>query len=245
MENINLFFGLDDFDSMLPSDNIFNIPSLRMDRQPLCCTRPFFRFGEMRRTPENAGKGTLCFYEADTKFKNITLEKILKQHPQFVVETNESIFDETDITEALSIIKRKRYMSRILQNYGIGIFVDMHVSIRYSKMNLIGVPKGYKAYCTKGTSNIELLEYEYDLARNHAEGDDLIFVVYGGSKKCLDFCKDHAAIYVFPGLKLIGKANKLKIQDGALPIFDPFQVEEEIKKLWDNQITNFKSDFNG
>lgn len=236
---------IDQENCLLPTDNYFNIPTLRLDRQPIECTRPFFRIGEMKRNSYNAGKGTLCFYQNDNKFKNITVGQIIDLHPENVVEVNESIFDETDIIEALTIIKNKRTISRILQDTGHNVIVDLHVSVRYSKINLIGVPDGYASFCTRGTSDTDLLEFEYNLAKQKCGSNDLTFIVYGGGQNCIDFCRQHNAIYVVQGVKMLSRENKLKIKPDMLPIFDPIEVEEEIKKLWESQIINFKTRDNG
>ena len=48
-------------DSLFPTDNMLEIPQLRVDMQPKSCAIPFVLFGEQRRSFQMRGQGTLCF----------------------------------------------------------------------------------------------------------------------------------------------------------------------------------------
>ncbi len=59
-------------------------------------------------------------------------------------------------------------------------------------MNLTGVPKGWRAYATRGYSEqIDALEAELGIAEKHA-GDSVLFLVYGGGKSIKQWSKGNA-----------------------------------------------------
>lgn len=49
-------------DSLFPSDNELEIPTLRLDMQPTSVEIPFVCFGEQKRTYQMSGRGTLHFF---------------------------------------------------------------------------------------------------------------------------------------------------------------------------------------
>ena len=55
-------------DSLFPSDNELEIPTLRLDMQPTSVEIPFVCFGEQKRTYQMKGRGTLHFVTDDFCF---------------------------------------------------------------------------------------------------------------------------------------------------------------------------------
>jgi len=50
---------------------------------------------------------------------------------------------------------------------------------------MLGVPMGYRSFCTRGYSDrLHYLEFEYEIAKQWAQGNPLMFVIYGGSVRC-------------------------------------------------------------
>lgn len=199
-------------DCLYDSDNDFEIPSLRLDRQPSMCEIPFVCYGEQARTFQMNGHGVLHFYTDDYKFNTIydRPQMVLQHNPASIVEPNFSMFNEMPIAFAMQAIYKKRWIARTMQERGISVFVDLNVASKYYKLNLVGVPVGYHAFCTRGYSDrLHYLEYEYMLARQVAADnvDKLVFVIYGGGSECRQFAKEHGCIYVNP---IIVKKNRLK-----------------------------------
>lgn len=137
-------------DELFPvADNDWEIPSLRLDVQPTGCTIPMLAYGEQKRTYDMMGNGTLHFYVDDYRFAGTIYEhpeKILQHHPMNIVEPNFSLFNETPAAFGLQAVYKKRWIARMCQNKGIGVFVDLNVAQKFIKLNLLGVPMGYNAF---------------------------------------------------------------------------------------------------
>ena len=192
-------------DSLFPSNNDLEIPTLRLDMQPETCAIPFILWGEQRRSFKMNGTGTLCFYTDDYRFNSVFEhpEKILFMEPLNVVEPNFSLYDETPIAYGMQLIYKKRWIGRALQERGVRVFVDLCVSPKFYRLNLLGVPTGYSRFCTRGYSfQVEHLEVELELAKMIAGDNPLLFICYGGGKPCKDFCRDNGLVYVTPAVEV-------------------------------------------
>lgn len=179
-------------DCLFPTDNDLEIPTLRLDRQPKVVDIPFLAFGEQKRTHDMLGNGTLHFYVDDYRFNSVYdhPEKILAHNPRNIVEPNFSLYNETPVAFGLQAVYKKRMVARTMQENGLGVFVDLNVAAKFYKLNLIGVPQGYASFCTRGYSDrLEYLEFEYKMAQVIANGNPLLFVVYGGGELCKRFCQ--------------------------------------------------------
>lgn len=208
-------------DCIFPSDNSLEIPELRLDMQAEYCEIPFVCFGEQKRTYKMKGTGTLHFYTDDYRFSALYdhPERILSHNPACIVEPNYSLFTDTPIAFGLTAIYKKRWLARMMQEHGIRVFVDLNVAPKYYSINLIGVPKGYKAFSTRGHEDrLNQLETEYQIALKIAGTDDILFLVYGGGNACRDFCKSHHCIYVNPVVNVTNQNKyRKKLEDGLFP----------------------------
>lgn len=234
-------------DCLFPCDNDLEIPCLRLDRQPKVCDIPFLCFGEQKRTHNMLGAGTLHFYTDDYRFQSVYdhPEKILQHNPANIVEPNFSLFVDTPIAFGMQAVYKKRMVSRLMQENGIGVFVDLNVAPKYYKLNMLGVPKGYASYCTRGYSDrLNHLEFEYNMAKTWADGNEVLFVVYGGGKEVRDFCKDVGAIYVTPVIAIKNKIKAMKAIEGTIAFngmaMTRAEIEHKSQELFDNQVENFK-----
>lgn len=194
------------------------------------------------------GCGTLHFYTDDYRYGDIYdhPEKILQHHPNSVVEPNFSLFNETPSAFGLQAVYKKRWIARAMQEKGLGVFVDLNVAQKFYKLNLIGVPKGYRSFCTRGYSDrLPALELEYNIAKMVAGSDDVLFVCYGGGRDCKEFCKSVGAVYVTPiaTAKSKTKAWEQLKADGCIVFADEdysvAAIEAAQKAIWDEQVLNF------
>lgn len=209
-------------DQLFPSDNIMEVPTLRMDMQAKACQIPFVCFGEQRRTYNMQGQGTLHFYTDDYRFRAIYEhpDRILQHNPANIVEPNYSLFNETPIAFGLQHIYKKRFLARACQEKGIRVFVDLNVAPKYYKANMLGVPRGWSSYCTRGyMDRINQTAFELELAREWADGNPLLFVVYGGGKPVKDFCMNHKLVYVTPVVSCINKARSFEKMKESIAFF--------------------------
>lgn len=234
-------------DCLFPCDNDLEIPSLRLDMQPKVCSIPFRCFGEQKRTLDMEHTGTLHFYTDDYRFQSVYdhPEKILQNNPANIVEPNFSLFTETPIAFGLQAVYKKRMVARLMQENGIRVFVDLNVAPKFYKCNLIGVPAGYSAFCTRGYSDrLNQLEFEYKMARSIAGDNPLTFVVYGGGATVRSFCQQIGAIYVTPLIAIKNKAKSMKMIEETIAFHDePRQniIERATKQLLLDQVADFGS----
>ncbi len=184
-------------DRLFPSDNEYEIPTLRLDRQPSSgLLLPFAPWGANSRRKGNIA--TYHFYVDDYRFNNIWLhpEKLLCCGCREVVEPNFTLHLNMPVAYGLQLLYKKRWIARWLQEYGIRVWVDLKVSEKYRELNLLGVPDGYNAFATRGyADNISGLGRDLEIARRVSGCDAPNMLVYGGGKGAKEFCAKHGLIY--------------------------------------------------
>ena len=226
-------------DAYLETSNLLEIPDLRLDMQPKFCERPFVLWGEQKRTMKMYGHGVLHFYTDDYRFGNDLFEhpeKILKHNPAAIVEPNYSLFQDTPIAFGMHAVYKKRYIARAMQDQGIRVFVDLNVAAKFYKLNLIGVPKGYSSFCTRGYSDrLHYLAFEHEMAKMIAGDNPLLFVVYGGGQKVKQYCMENGLIYVTPVVTMKNKAKAFEKIKESIAFFgqelDPIALMPSLKEL--------------
>ena len=162
------------------ADNPAGIPALDLAMQATELVEPFLIWGSIARS--KFMPGTYAFYCDDYKFTGLwnDPEKVVKTGCAVAVEPNFSINDLMPPVVALYHIFQKRWLSRFWQSRGVRIVVDMNVPPVYAKMNLLGVPRGWGAYCVRVHKDWHhRIEFLHSICREHA-GREPLFVVYGG-----------------------------------------------------------------
>lgn len=239
-------------DSLFPTDNDFEVPSLRLDMAAKTCEIPFVCFGEQKRTFQMNGTGTLHFYTDDYRFSSVYdhPEKILQHNPNNIVEPNFSLFNETPIAFGLQAIYKKRTIARQMQERGIRVFVDLNVANKFYAFNLLGVPLGYNAFCTRGYEDrMNALEFEFEIAKKVANGNNFTFVVYGGGERVKEWCKQKGVVYVTPVIILKNKLKSLQRMAKNTALFketwDMGTTIPTLENLLKKQVLTFKRQENG
>lgn len=128
--------------------------------------------------------GTWHFYVDDYRFSGLLKkpEQLVQTRAVAAIEPNITLSPGLPLALALAHIYRKRWTARHWQTAGVSIWVDLNVSAEFRAVNLLGVPRGWTAYATRGyNANIEQIEAEYQLAEQHA-GERPDFLVYGGGQ---------------------------------------------------------------
>jgi hypothetical protein len=222
-------------DQLFPCDNDLEIPTLDLNMQAQTCDIPFLCFGEQARTFNLNGQGTLHFYTDDYRFSVVYEhpDKILRHHPSNIVEPNFSLFNEMPIAFGIQALYKKRWIGRAMQQRGIGIFVDLNVAQKYYQLNMIGVPRGWRAFATRGYSDrLSNLAFELSIAEDWAEGEKPLFVIYGGGNSCRRFAQQHGCIYINPVVTTKKKIQAIKkIHEGIAFFNEDFSIQEQIDKL--------------
>ena len=211
-----------------PEAGEWEIPLLDDSMQAQEVAIPFICWGEQRRTIDLMGNGTVHFYCDDYRYGNSLYEhpeKILQHHPRNIVEPNFSLYLDMAPAFGLQAVYKKRVVARMMQDKGVRVFVDLNVAQKFIKLNLLGVPHGWRAFATRGYSDrLPGLELEYRIAEASASvaGRKPLFVCYGGGAKCKDFCKEVGAIYITPNIVLKKKeaAYQKLIEDNVIAFTD-------------------------
>lgn len=185
-------------DCLFASDNPYDIPVLKMPKgENVYLHLPLKPWGADART--KTGVGTYHFYVDDYRFNAIwnNPEKVINSGSQAIVEPNCSLYETTPIGYGIFLIYKKRWIARMLQDFGIDVFVDLNVTEKFHQYNVMGVPEGYNAFFTRGYENrINALEQELNIARKISGLETPNFCVYGGSSKVKEFCNKHSLNYV-------------------------------------------------
>lgn len=183
-------------DILYESDNEFDIPCLRLDRQGGKLRLPFVPYGTGR--PVKAAM-TIHFYVDDYRFSAFWKNpaKILNTTAVAIVEPNFSLFDTTPLAEGLSLIYRKRWIARFLQENGIGVYADLNVGSKFREVNMSGIPEGYNAFATRGSrGRLEALSAELGVAREISGLDHPNLIVYGGGREIHNYCMENSLLYI-------------------------------------------------
>lgn len=184
-------------DYIYPSNNEFDIPTLLSDNQPIHLELPFAPWGAEARYKK--GITTYHFYVEDYRFEQLFKDpiKLLLSGCRAIVEPNCSIHDQTPMAYAIYQTYRKRYLCRYLQECGIQIWVDLNVSPHFEEVNVLGVPDGYNAFCTRGVTGwIETTERHWQMAQRISGLQHPNMFVYGGGDDVIDWCKSHDVVHV-------------------------------------------------
>lgn len=185
-------------DRIYPSDNIYEIPCLRLDRQPKSgLLLPFAAWGTDARVRKNVA--TYHFYVDDYRFAALWNhpQRVLSNGCRELVEPNYSLYDTTPIAYGLQLIYKKRWLARFWQECGAMVYADLNVSKKFVEYNRLGIPDGYNAFATRGYADREeYLRDEIQLAREISGMDLPNMIVYGGGEKIREICLQSQVLYL-------------------------------------------------
>lgn len=184
-------------DMIFPSDNPYGIPTLLPQGNLAGLPKPCERWGMRARGSVNPG--TLHFYTDDARFETVWArpEWIVQSRASAITEPNITTHPMTPLAVVLWGVYRKRWLARWAQQYNVFIFVDLNVEPMFYDANLIGVPKGWKHYSTRGyDTKPEMLTSDHECAVRHAGTTDIVFVVFGGGAATHARCKQEKWIHV-------------------------------------------------
>lgn len=181
-------------DIVFPSDPVWGIPMLSLKYQAEEVKKPVVKWGEVGRKDKSVRGGIWHFYVGDGKFETLYYNDPsapMYANPYAMVLPNFSIRSQTPYSWVMGQTFKKFWLGRYWQSKGFRIFVDMNVRIDPEEVklvgcpiNLIGVPRGFRAYASRGyNASADYLRVEYEWACKWAGSDDIIFLVIGGGKE--------------------------------------------------------------
>ena len=177
-------------DAAWPTDNDWGVPLLDVNLQARACDLPFVGWGSVKR--KATMPGTWHFYTEDYRYEALWRDPTPVALTRCVnnVEPNFSCYSQMAPAFALFQIYRKRWLARWFQSLGIRVFVDLNVAEPFYSLNMLGVPKGWLAWATRGyTERMANTEMEYQMACEHAGTSSILFVVYGGGRHVKELCQ--------------------------------------------------------
>jgi hypothetical protein len=181
---------------LLPTDNEWGVPVLRLDRQATALDLPFVRWGREKR--KSRMRGTWHFYTEDYRFSRLweRPQDLVNSGCVAAVEPNWSVHEQTPRAAALWQTYRKRYLARLWQDWGVRTLVDLNVASEHATTNLLGVPKGWRAFATRGSvERLVDVDVELEAAQTVAGTRDVLFVVYGGGKAVQARCLERGLLW--------------------------------------------------
>lgn len=184
-------------DILFESDNDFDIPTLLLSEQANKLELPITPWGKNSRLRKDVI--TYHFYCDDYKFEALWKDpyNLLVSGCHAIIEPNFSLHNETPIALGLQNIYKKRWIARYCQDCGIKVYADLNVAPKFSKYNMLGIPKGYNAFFTRAiTGQLVLVENDYKIAQEISGLEKPNFIVYGGGKEAKDWCKKNNILYV-------------------------------------------------
>lgn len=184
-------------DEIFPSNNQYDIPWLRIQQCPITVRIPAHNWRDISQRSRSVR--TWMFYTDDYKFDAIwrSPDKIVRSNAVAACECNYSLNDSTPKAVAIWQTFKKRWLARYWQEHNIGIFVDLNVPRKHDALNMLGVPMGWHAYSTRAADyEIDRLEEQVKLARQRAQSNDLLMLVYSGGKLVRDLCEREELIYI-------------------------------------------------
>ena len=184
-------------DLLFDSNNMFDIPNLRIDKQGGKLELPITPWGANSRLRKDVS--TYHFYVDDYRFENLWKDpsKLINSGCKAIVEPNFSIHDQTPYAQALYNIYRKRWIGRYMQELGVCVYADLFVSPRFSFENQYGIPQGYNAFFTRGLCDFpDLLKNDLQIAKEISGLEIPNLIVYGGGIKAKEFCQKNSLLHI-------------------------------------------------
>jgi len=185
--------------AVFPSEAEWGIPLLDLNMQAQAVVTPVRIWGTIARTSNMPG--TWVFYTDDYRFTGLMNDpdKLLGTGCAVAAEMNFTIAPDTPRACALYSIFKKRWYNRYWQSRGVRTIVDLFTSTDVlGDMDLLGVPKGWGAFCTRGEGDRQIgwIEKDYERAARWTGKEPDLFLVYGGGDGVKRLCEIRGWVWV-------------------------------------------------
>lgn len=183
----------------LPTDNEWGVPVLDPALQPASITPPVLHWGSRARGSANTG--TWSFYVDDYRFGSVrqNIDAVVRTKCTACTELNITLHDGVPRAVALASVYEKRRVAALLQSRSIAVFVDICVPSEHFSLNFLGVPKGWRAFSTRGYAAMpNELRKQYQAAADWAGRMPLLLVI-GGGETIQSLCRELPGAVWYPG----------------------------------------------
>lgn len=193
-------FGQKIYPSMY-TENEWGVPELNLALQMRKPPVLVERWGRIARHGTRM-PGLWHFYTDDYKFTGVwkNPDSVVNSGAIAAVEPNFSTGENFAKAEVLYNIWQKRWLASYWQTRGIEIVVDLNVEPIFADIALLGVPKGWRSYAVRmhdkeGYNIHKVIEWER-IAKEHAESDDILLMVFATTKKGEEICAERGWYYM-------------------------------------------------
>jgi hypothetical protein len=196
-------------DLVFPSEPEWGVPLLSMSYQAEKIITPVVKWGEI--SQKKKMNGIWHFYIADYKFETLYYNDPnapLLSHAYACVEPNYSIRSQTPRAWAMGQTFKKRWLARYWQSKGMRIFVDLNVRLDMADINMLGVPREWKAFAVRGYNNVvEHIDESFKFAASWAKTNEILFLVIGGGKDVQAICAEKQWTWIPERMQVVHNAK--------------------------------------
>lgn len=181
---------------VFPADD-WDVPMLMPEWQATGLELPLDAWGS--KAKKRGTTGTFHFYQDDYKFTQLLSNPMALPalYPKASCELNFSTDLNTPLAYLMGLIYAKRWTSRVWQSEAaIRIWVDVNFAAEQAEWQLLGVPKGWRAYSTRGCGdNFRYNLDQWEMACDRAGTKEIVFLVVGGGRKIKEQCTKRGWIW--------------------------------------------------
>lgn len=167
-------------DIVWPSSNPFGVPDILAGMQAEKIEDPFTIWGSIPRTAVMTG--TYGGFTDDYRFEALwnAPDKLVNSGCKVAVELNYSVSPRMPPAVVIYRTYQKRWLARYWQSQGVKIIVDVNVPEACFSLNLLGVPREFRAFMMRShVGTHDLIPKYYERLCEYC-GSDVFFAVYGG-----------------------------------------------------------------
>ena len=190
------------------------IPTLDLTMQAAELVEPIIKWGAIARSKPMTG--TYHFYSDPGRWSALMANphRLPAVGCSVAVEPNYPTRAGQPLAEVLALVCRKRLIARAWQDAGVRIVMDLAVDPAWREHNLLGVPRGWASYanrCRPGYQwSIEQLRADHDRAVEHADGNPILYAVFGGGAEAAAICDKQGWTHVPEALHQVALGTKTK-----------------------------------
>ena len=183
----------------------FGLNPLDPEGQATGVPGPVVRWGRYSSIKRFKG-GTVHFYTDARNYANQLMRcptlPLSKSRAAVAMEPPYHVWGHQPLLDGLLAIWKKRWVSHYWSAiYGpnrVKVLVDVTVPETFRRFMFLGVPQGWRAYCTRKHrgDKPDVLEWRAARCREHAGSDDLLLAVVGGGRETYRQCQANGWTWV-------------------------------------------------